>query len=252
MASSSDIGNTSGGQVDTTHADFIQAAMTVVKTLNTDPKVAYKITVSNCSEPITSDLIIQKRMLISDGVHLCQSPNSTQYYFDKVDLPTYLLSPEILDTITSRIFVRTIQDEESIMKLKPDYEQCRFLAPNSDPFLDTRCCIPLSDELIACCLKRVKAIGYSNPLTTVKYAPVGNSRYETVEQQMQNFIVSGRCDRIVGEGATGPGVEHTVSIILGENGKKIHTARVFMGSFPDSFKVSNVQSTGKWIRVVVD
>jgi hypothetical protein len=175
---------------------------------------------------------------------------ATDFYFDKVNLPTWLLSPELMTVISNRVFTRDCTDGKYTMKLRPEYEMYRYLAPLGSPHLDPRACIPLSNELLACCLKFMDK--------THKYAPLGNSQYESLEQQIENFIVSGRADRVVSEGPTGPGPEDTAHIILKEANKSISTRRVLIGSFPlgDSIPDKQSDNPGKprrrWIRVIVD
>lgn len=161
------------------------------------------------------DLLIKKLSL--DGNHI-------DYYLDRVDLPTYLLSPEILDVIINLVFVRKIQDNHPIMELKPKYKSFRYLAPNKLQYLDINLCIPLTDTLLSCCLKRAQIAS-----TNHRYGPIGNSQSETLEQQIENFILTDRCDRIF-KLAKSP-IETTVNTILQENGRKIKLTRVMLGSF---------------------
>lgn len=173
----------------------------------------------------------------------------TEFYFDKVNLPTWLLSPELMTVISNRVLMRELHNGNYVTKLRPEYASDRYLAPAGTPHLDPKMCIPLSDELLMCCIKFIDK--------KYKYAPLGNSECESIEQQMENFMISGRADRIVSDGTTGPGPEHTANVILKENNKSISTRRVLIGSFPlqksDTTSLDmRPNSKRRWIRVIVD
>lgn len=173
------------------------------------------------------DLLIKKLAL--DGNHV-------DYYIDQVDLPTYLLSPEILDLIINKVFVRTIDG----IKLKAKYDVFRYLAPNNCSYLSIDLCIPLTDTLLSCCLKRATINSQSN----MRYGPIGNSPTETCKQQIENFILSDRCDRIFAYPQINSPIEETINKILEENGKKIKLIRIILGSF------SNIQYTNKSTKYI--
>ncbi len=208
------------------------------------------------------DLFLTKR-----GVGYYQpwdNQTTNHYYFDRVDLPSYLTSPEILTVIANKVFIRKSNE----LVLKDEYQQRRYLAPNDDPLMEDGMCIPLTDELLSICTKYIEfqkgIIGNKNRYgpngVKERYYPLGNSPYETLEQRIENAIISGRSDRVLGQGATGPGVEHTVGIILKENNKSIKSCNVLIGSFS---KLNSDKSNGdgsyrkiskyeRWVRVVCD
>lgn len=167
-----------------------------------------------------------------------------EYQFDKVDLPTWLLTPEIMTVIANRVLIRQVEDGQYVTGIRPEYVANRYLAPIDDPHMDFKMCIPLSDELLRCCLKFLDK--------TCKYAPLGCSSYETMEQQIENYMVTGRADRIVSTGPTGPGPEATAMIILRESRKSIVTRNVLVGSFPLDGVHKRVEARERWLRVVVD
>ena len=168
---------------------------------------------------------------------------SKTYHIDIVNLPQYLCSPEILTVVANKVFTKKTIDGKSSIVLKKEYEEHKFLTPSEDPYLDDGLCIPLSDELLRCCNKFMDK--------TIKYAILCDSPYESLEQQIENFILSGRAQRIVSyNGCTGPCVENTVSIILKENNKRIKYANILNGSFPkDKDPIVNKQ---RWTRVIID
>ena len=201
-----------------------------------DPDFGYRLIPTN-----DHDLHIVK---VQKSEKYWEGSVANSYYFDRVNLPSYLVSPELLTVIGNKIFVKKFINGKSAIMLKDEYEEHRFLAPSNDPHLDDRLCIPLTDELLCVCHKFMDK--------TVKYAPLGNTEHEILEQRIENFILTGRADRVISQGATGPCVEHTVDVILKENNKRIKSHNVLVGSFPKNSEPRIVDKQHRWIRVVID
>ncbi len=176
------------------------------------------------------DLLVKK--LVLDGNHV-------DYYLDRVDLPTYLLSPELLDIIINKVFIRTTQN---VMELKNKYKLFPYFSPKI--YLDINLCLPLTDTLLSCCRKRAMINCRSN----ARYGPIGNSSTETLEQQIENFIQTDRCDRIFPYPKILLPIEETINKILEEHGKKIKLTKVLLSSF--SHYINN--NTDKFIYVIDD
>lgn len=159
------------------------------------------------------------------------------YLFDVVDLPLEIRSPEFINVILNKCFEK---DENDNLVLKSEYERKRYLAPESNPLLDRKLCVPLSDELIKVCIRHYKYNGKSN----YHYGVLGTKAFESLSERIDNKLGTGRCDRVYSTyGATGPCMEDTALKIMKENGKssktKLKTARVYSGK-------------GIWKRVIVD
>lgn len=175
-----------------------------------------------------------------------QEIRAGEFYFDQTNLPSYLRSPEILDVLAKKCVIRSTETANG-WDLKPEFQKERSVAPDSDPFMHPDLRIKLTDPLVNAIYKSLteKDLGH-------KYALIGPVGHETEAQRIENFIISGRADRIVGEGPTGPGPEHTVSLILRENKSCVKTARIMRQSFPKNGKSKRVSKYDRWVRVVVD
>lgn len=225
------IGDKSGRHYDTNH--LIAASTILVNTLTTDSTQYIVI-----SDTKNADIMVERNECCH-GI----GPILSKFYFDRVNLPTYLLSPEIMTIIANRTLIKIIGQNR--YELKPEYVYHPFLAPMNNPHLDERICIPLTDELITCCKKYLDK--------SWKYAPLGNSEYESLEQQMENFMISGRADRVLNRhGPTGPCIEDTVHEILKENNKKIKSCNMMIGSFPSYRSPKVIKKEHRWIRIVMD
>ena len=179
------------------------------------------------------------------------------YYFESVNLPSYLVSPELLEIIINRVFIKipgSCQSEncsrvEHEFILRSEYESYPYLGPNNSMMYSSDLCIHLSPTLLYCCRKYIESKYHSR-----YYCILGYTEVESLEQRMENFIVSGRADRVISRGScmgpTGPCEQDTVYRILKENGKYVKTANVLQGSFDSFGGVKAVQD--RWIRVVVD
>lgn len=175
-----------------------------------------------------------------------QEVKAGEFYFDKTELPSYLRSPEMIDVLSKKCFIRSTETANG-WDLKPEYHKDRTIAPDSDPHMHHDLRLKLTDPLINAIYKSLteKDLGH-------KYALIGPTGYETESQRIENFILSGRADRVVSEGPTGPGEEHTASIILREFNKNIKTVRIMRQSFPLNGKYERVSKYDRWIRMVVD
>lgn len=200
-----------------------------------------------CIKEDNFDLVIKVERDKTLPPNYPQEIRAGEFYFDRTDLPIYLRSPEILDVLAKKCCIRSTETTTG-WDLKQEYKNERSVAPNNDPFMHSAQRIKLTDSLVNAIYKALteKEKGH-------KYALIGPTDYrETEEQRIENFLITGRSDRVVGEGATGPSEEHTVSIILKEEKKNIKTVRVMKQSFPRDGKYERVSKYNRWVRVVVD
>lgn len=173
-----------------------------------------------------------------------------KYYFVPTTLPQYLRSPEIVEVVTNTCFARKGDSWE----LKNEYKDFPYLAPRSNPLLNQHSCVPLLPELVEFCLKRLEFRTKSlQELKVCKLTMIGSSIFESLEQCIENFLVSGRADRVCSDcGPTGCGPDDTCSTILKEHGKNIKTARILNGSFGVGSNPQAVGKFGRWRRVIID
>lgn len=173
--------------------------------------------------------------------------NPGTYYFNTTNLPEYLRSPEIIDVITKKCCIKS-EETKSGWDLKPEYKQRPLLINDDNPFGSKSEHLELTEELMEIYYKVLneKQLGH-------KYALIGQTdRFESQEQRIENFINSGRADRIYSEGANGLGVQHTVGLILKDNKKVIKTAHVMQQSFPLDKESKKIPRNKRWVRVIVD
>lgn len=77
----------------------------------------------------------------------------SNYYFDRVNIASFLVSPEILTVIGNKVFTKKFIDSKSVLVLKDEYQQRRFIASNDHPLMDDEICIPLTNKLLVICTK---------------------------------------------------------------------------------------------------
>ena len=153
------------------------------------------------------------------------------YYFELVDLPQYLRSPELIEIIVNTCFNRE-------RTLKAKYDEFPYLAPKSDQLLNKDDCVYLSGELINVCQRFLEIKDMSVETNYLKdcekrcyFGVIGSDELETLEQKVENFLLTGRADRVCKFELVNFGPELTCGKILKEYGKEIKTAVVLNGSF---------------------
>ena len=153
------------------------------------------------------------------------------YYFELVDLPQYLRSPELIEIIVNTCFNRE-------RTLKAKYVEFPYLAPKSEPLLNKDDCVYLSGELINLCQRFLEIKNMSVETNYLKdsekryyFGVIGEDDLETLEQRVENFLLTGRVDRVCKFEGAKSGPEFTCGRILKEHGKEIKTVVVLNGSF---------------------
>jgi len=201
-----------------------------------------------CSKSPDYDLIMEIGKATNTNSLFPQNINPGTYYFNTTNLPQYLRSPEIIEVVTKKCCERS-DETNSGWNLKQKYKKYPYLADKSSQmgFVE-QLGLKLTDELMEVYYKFIneKQLGH-------KYALIGpTDRFESQEQRIENFINSGRADRVCSEGAIGPGTEHTVGILLKENKKSIKTAHVMNGSFSLNKASQKIPRNERWSRVIID
>jgi hypothetical protein len=201
-----------------------------------------------CSKSPDYDLIMEIRQATNANPLFPQNINPGTYYFNITNLPQYLRSPEIIEVVTKKCCERS-NETKSGWDLKSKYKRYPYLVDkeSSIGFVE-QLVLKLTDELMEVYYKFIneKQLGH-------KYALIGpTDRFESQEQRIENFINSGRADRVCSEGAIGPGTEHTVSLILKDNKKSIRTAHVMNGSFPLNRSSQKIPINERWSRMIID
>ncbi len=178
----------------------------------------------------------------------------TQSNFHRVDLPSYLVSNEILTIIGNKVFTRGfMEDGKCLFIVRDEYVNRQYLAPNKEPFMINDKCIQLTDALLSVC---AKFLGFQKEsLRLGRHYFLGNSIHETLEQQIENAIISERPHRILTLKPVG--IERTVNTILEEYDKSIKSCVILSGSFTKSIDDKSLSDksnsdNAKWIRVVCD
>lgn len=202
----------------------------------------------HCHKPYGYDLkvtieLYNKLPEVIAKAHAFQDIRAGDFYFDSTELPIYLRSPEIIGIIISECCIKTSLNDNYGFDLKESYKAHPVFHTN-----DKMNGLELTEYMMKTYYKYhyEKSIGK-------KYALIGKTdEYETAEQRIENFIHTGRADRIVSpHGPTGPGTEHTVDLLLKEYKKPIKTTKVLVPSFKTN-KFERVAKGHKWIRVVSD
>ena len=201
----------------------------------TNKRIRYYVYIDNA-------IIITKTVKNMDKIGL--PSKIKKYYFDFVDIPSQFLSPELLTVISRIVFDQKIIDGKCTTIIRDKYNQERILASKSNH----RLCIPLTNALLAVCLKFSDA-----QVNNTKYFPLGNMSCERYEQRIENAILTGRSDRIINERfQLGIEMQSTIDTILFENNKEIKSADVFIGSFPEDEYFKEVLTKNRWQRVIID
>lgn len=193
--------------------------------------------------PITTDFAVK-----NDKPHALGMNNYPRgiYLFDIIDLPLELRIPELIEYICCRCFI--LREGEFVLKRK--YDEKRYIAPKSQPFLNKSLCVPLTDDLIKIC-KKTLILKENIGSNYYYYGILGLDSTESLKQRIDNLMGSGRCDRELPnvEGCTGPCVADTVYKILQQE----YNPQIKNDLCKKKFKTKTIYcGKGQWKRIIVN